>query len=172
MRPREVLVCNQDFLRRTPAFFSSSHRLFSSSSSSSSSPSSSPSSESLDDYYEILGITPNANPKEIKAAYIAKSKLYHPDNNHGKEADAQQKFIKVATAYKTLKSRRHRSEYDVDLGLDRGVQILLLLFLLPPAKRCCCCCCCYRIDTDVEVISFMIIVFAAVVDVTEVKMLN
>ena len=91
--------------------FSSSQRLFSSSSSSSSD-----SVDSVDDYYEVLGIKPEANPKEIKAAYIAKSKLYHPDNNPGKETEAQQKFIKVSAAYKTLKSRRHRSEYDVDLG--------------------------------------------------------
>lgn len=69
----------------------------------------------MDDYYDILGVTPDANQAEIKAAYIAKSKLYHPDNNPGKEGEAQQKFIKVVAAYKTLRSRRHRSEYDVDL---------------------------------------------------------
>lgn len=90
----------------------SSRRLFSTSLTCSAS---SQSSDSLDDFYEILGITPEASPKEIKAAYIAKSKLYHPDNNAGNEAEAQEKFIKVAAAFKTLSSRRHRSEYDVDL---------------------------------------------------------
>jgi len=62
-----------------------------------------------------LGLTHDASPKDIKAAYIAKSKLYHPDNNPGKEAEAQSKFVQVAAAYKTLRSRRHRIEYDVDL---------------------------------------------------------
>lgn len=82
-------------------------RLFSSSSSSS--------SDTIEDHYEILGLGSEATQKEIKAAYIAKSKLYHPDSNPGKEKRAQENFIRVAAAYKTLSSRRHRSEYDVEL---------------------------------------------------------
>jgi len=80
-----------------------------------SSSSSSSSSDSIKDHYKILGITHEANQKEIKAAYIAKSKLFHPDNNRGRETEAQEQFIRVAAAYKVLSSRRHRSEYDVEL---------------------------------------------------------
>lgn len=117
-KPFEVYRCmfeprTKAFLRFNMPVLMSSRRLFSTTSSFKSSQS----SHSLDDYYEILGITPEASQKEFKAAYIAKSKLYHPDNNAGKEAEAQEKFIKVAAAFKTLSSRRHRSEYDVDLGM-------------------------------------------------------
>jgi len=110
------LFWSRDLLARlgtVSAKSATGRHLFSTSSSSSFSSSTSP--DSTDDYYEILGVTHEATQKDIKAAYIAKSKLYHPDNNPGKETEAHDNFIKVVAAYKTLSSRRHRSEYDVDL---------------------------------------------------------
>jgi len=94
-----------------PAYFHSSPSSLSSSSSSSS-PSYEDTSAGL---YKVLGVSPSATQKEIKAAYIAKSKLFHPDNNQGRESEAQDNFVKVAAAYKTLSSRTKRIDYDVDL---------------------------------------------------------
>lgn len=54
----------------------------------------------MNDYYHILGITPNATLEQIKKAYRNKAKLYHPDVN--KAADAQEQFILVNEAYEYL----------------------------------------------------------------------
>jgi len=88
---------------------------FPSSSFSSSSSSSSSYEDNSVGLYKVLGVSPSATQKEIKAAYIAKSKLFHPDNNLGRESEAQDNFVKVAAAYKTLSSRTKRIDYDVDL---------------------------------------------------------
>ena len=37
------------------------------------------------DYYEILGVSADAEQKEITKAYRALAKKYHPDYNKGKE---------------------------------------------------------------------------------------
>ena len=59
------------------------------------------------DYYSILGIEKNANPKQIKKAYHKKAIKEHPD----KGGDAE-KFKKIARAYEVLSDADKRNLYD------------------------------------------------------------
>jgi molecular chaperone DnaJ len=63
------------------------------------------------DYYEVLGLTKEATPEEIKKAYRQKAKKFHPDVN--KEDDnAADKFKEVAEAYEVLSDEQKRAAYD------------------------------------------------------------
>lgn len=62
------------------------------------------------DYYHILGVAPDADTKEIKAAYRKLARKYHPDMNPDKDAEA--KFKEVAEAWEVLKDDHRRAEFD------------------------------------------------------------
>jgi curved DNA-binding protein len=62
------------------------------------------------DYYEILGVAPEAETSDIKAAYRRLARKYHPDLNPGEEAE--EKFKEVAEAWEVLKDDTRRAEYD------------------------------------------------------------
>jgi curved DNA-binding protein len=62
------------------------------------------------DYYHILGVAPDAETKEIKAAYRKLARKYHPDMNPDK--DAEERFKEVAEAWEVLKDDHRRAEYD------------------------------------------------------------
>lgn len=55
-------------------------------------------------YYTILGLTQNANERDVKRAYRALAKLYHPDVNPSNEA--YQKFLKITEAYEIITGQR------------------------------------------------------------------
>ncbi|KAL6010728.1 hypothetical protein ACLOJK_001169 [Asimina triloba] len=68
------------------------------------------------DYYDVLGVSKNASPSEIKKAYYALAKKLHPDTNKD-DAEAEKKFQDVQRAYEVLKDEEKRSTYD-QLGPD------------------------------------------------------
>ncbi|MFY0312438.1 DnaJ C-terminal domain-containing protein [Leisingera sp. D0M16] len=62
------------------------------------------------DYYQILGIEPDAGADEIKRAFRKLARKYHPDINETAEAEA--KFKDVNEAYEVLKDPERRAAYD------------------------------------------------------------
>jgi len=64
------------------------------------------------DFYKTLGVSKNANKKDIKKAYIGLAKKYHPDKNKG-DKTAEKKFTEIAEAYEVLGDERKRQEYDL-----------------------------------------------------------
>ena len=63
------------------------------------------------DYYEVLGVSKNAEENAIKKAYRKIAMKYHPDRNpDDKEAEA--KFKEAAEAYEVLSDADKRARYD------------------------------------------------------------
>ena len=63
------------------------------------------------DYYEVLGVSRNANAAEIKRAFRRLAKKYHPDSNEG-NALAAEKFKEINEAYAVLSDEKKKSLYD------------------------------------------------------------
>lgn len=63
------------------------------------------------DYYEILGVTRDASPDDIKKAYRKLALQFHPDRNPGDKA-AEEKFKEAAGAYEVLSNPETRERYD------------------------------------------------------------
>ena len=72
---------------------------------------------SFKDYYQVLGVRPDANAEEIKGAYRYLAKRYHPD----KKSDSDGAFfndymVLVNEANTVLSNPETRRSYDVQMG--------------------------------------------------------
>ena len=72
-----------------------------------------------EDFYDVLGVSPDASEKEIKQAYRKKATEYHPDVSD--DPDAEEKFKKIQKAKKVLTDEEKRKAYD-RMGHDRFEQ--------------------------------------------------
>lgn len=69
----------------------------------------------MNDPYKVLGVSPDADEDEIKKAYRALARKYHPDRYAGKpelQASAEQKMKEVNAAYEevqAIRSGKHQS---------------------------------------------------------------
>nr|CAI5846896.1 unnamed protein product [Callosobruchus analis] len=66
-----------------------------------------------EDYYSILECNRNATLDELKQSYQYLIKKYHPDKQG--DATSTEKFLKIDTAFKTLREEKTRKEYDASL---------------------------------------------------------
>ncbi len=62
------------------------------------------------DYYDVLGVSRDASPEQIKKAYRRLAMKLHPDV--ATEPDAAERFKKVAEAYEVLQDPKKRDLYD------------------------------------------------------------
>ena len=63
------------------------------------------------DYYEVLGVSKTADDAEIKKAFRALAKKYHPDAHPG-DAECEAKFKEAQEAYAVLSDAEKRKQYD------------------------------------------------------------
>lgn len=63
------------------------------------------------DYYSVLGIPRSASESEIKSAFRAKAREFHPDT-HPDDPTAEDKFKEVNEAYEVLSDSEKRKMYD------------------------------------------------------------
>ena len=63
------------------------------------------------EYYDILGVSTDASPEDIKRAYRRLAKKYHPDTHSG-DKTAEEKLKRINEAYDVLKDLAKRAEYD------------------------------------------------------------
>lgn len=63
------------------------------------------------DYYEVLGVSRDADASAIKKAYRKLAKKYHPDTNPG-DKEAEKKFKEVTEAYTVLSDPEKKKMYD------------------------------------------------------------
>lgn len=71
------------------------------------------------EYYDLLGLQPDASATDIKKAYRKKAMLTHPDK-HPDDPEAQAKFQAIGEAYQVLSDPDLRSRYD-EFGKENAV---------------------------------------------------
>ncbi|KAL4445911.1 hypothetical protein ABPG77_009110 [Micractinium sp. CCAP 211/92] len=64
------------------------------------------------DFYRILGVSENASPAEIKAAYRRQAFQLHPDTNPDAGPAARARFHELQEAYSILRDEGRRAQYD------------------------------------------------------------
>ena len=62
------------------------------------------------DYYEVLGVSKNSSPDEIKKQYRKLALKFHPDRN--KSSEAGEHFKEISEAYAVLSDTEKRQIYD------------------------------------------------------------
>lgn len=67
---------------------------------------------SADDYYTLLGVSADADTETIKTAYREQMKIWHPDKNGHRKAQAEEMAKLLNEAYQVLNAPHSRKQYD------------------------------------------------------------
>ena len=73
------------------------------------------------DFYEVLGVSRDASPEEIKKVYRKLARELHPDRNPD-DKESEERFKDVSAAYSVLSDEEKRKLYDQfgEMGLREG----------------------------------------------------
>lgn len=71
------------------------------------------------DFYSILGVSADADAKDIKKRYRKLARDLHPDSSSGDPA-AEQRFKEIGEAYTVLSDEEQRRQYDAVRAMSRG----------------------------------------------------
>jgi curved DNA-binding protein len=63
------------------------------------------------DHYELLRLSPGAEPEAVERVYRKLAKRFHPDNPETGDAET---FLRIAEAYRVLSDSAKRMEYDAE----------------------------------------------------------
>jgi len=75
----------------------------------------------LKNYYQILGLNPNASAEEIKKAYRLYATKFHPDKQSN-DKFFEEKFKEVKEAYDILSDEKKRADYDLKFNKENFKQ--------------------------------------------------
>jgi len=76
-----------------------------------------PKSDKFIDLYELMQLSPNADPAAIHVMHYHLTEKYHPDN---KETGDQHKHRAISQAYKILSNAESRAQYDLEYQKQKG----------------------------------------------------
>ncbi|MEQ9467631.1 MAG: DnaJ domain-containing protein [Ekhidna sp.] len=68
----------------------------------------------MTNYYHVLGLSENASPAEIKAAFKRLAVLYHPDKHPGRP-EMEEKFKEINIAHQVLSDEYEKARFDLKL---------------------------------------------------------
>lgn len=72
------------------------------------------------DYYTLLGVRPDATAPEIRAAFLALARAWHPDKATDEDRPAAEaRFRELTEAYETLSDPARRRDYDTRRRLEQ-----------------------------------------------------
>ncbi|MEI7578485.1 MAG: J domain-containing protein [bacterium] len=88
----------------------------------------------INNFYKILGLHPQATEAEIKSAFRALAKKFHPDKVKGSSQD--QRFSEIVNAYKVLSNKSRRFRYDAERRLaERDKMDVFVSQVKKPEKK-------------------------------------